>query len=101
MFATYRSEHPSAELAALGESAAAAGDEEAIDDGEKGRDGRTGRLVLVRLDDVADEDDVERAMRVVGGVLEEREGSGRGRGLDVLVNNAGVMHRNAGGVEEL
>ena len=31
----------------------------------------------------------------VEGLLEEREGSGRG--LDVMVNNAGVLHRNQGG----
>lgn len=67
--------------------------------GEKGRDRRKGRLVLVRLDDVADEDDVEGAMGVVEALLEEREG--RGRGLDVLVNNVGILHRNQGGVEEL
>lgn len=55
------------------------------------------RLVLVRLDNVACEGDVRGAMRVVQGCLEERGTEG----LDVLVNNAGVMHRSDGGIEGL
>lgn len=55
---------------------------------------RVKRLVLVRLDDVTEVRDVERAREVVRGVL-------GGGGLDVLVNNAGVMQRCEGGVGEL
>lgn len=63
-----------------------------------GKEG-AGRLVLVRLNDVASETDVVRAMEEVKDVLEAKKGSGRG--LDVLVNNAGAMHRSDGGIEGL
>lgn len=109
IFATYRHE-PSAELASLVESDAnrdtmkedANGPSMKEDTIEGlrtyGKEG-AGRLVLVRLNDVASETDVVRAMEEVKDVLEAKKGSGRG--LDVLVNNAGAMHRSDGGIEGL
>ena len=72
------------------------------------RDGNEsgGRLVLVRLDDITSVGDVQRAREVIEGVLVghgegQGEKQGEGRGLDVLINNAALMHRNEGGIGDL
>ena len=109
IFATYRHE-PSKELSSLlevangtanGYSNGTAGYRDdgagAAETDRKEREGK-GRLVLVRLDDITSVDNVERARDAIEDVLGRR---GEGRGLDVLVNNAALMHRNEGAIDDL
>ena len=112
IFATYRHE-PSKELSRLLEAANGSAngytngtaDNSALSIngvGASGTDGGKGRLVLVRLDDVTSVDDVERARDEIEDVLLGKgERRREGRGLDVLVNNAALMHRNEGGIGDL
>ena len=122
VFATYRHE-PSEELLGLLESANGStngytnnsngdhNESSALPSngvGASERDGkdREKKLVLVRLDDITSVDDVERAREEVEDALmgKAKELGGRqggGRGLDVLINNAALMHRNEGGIGDL
>ena len=56
------------------------------------------RLHIIRLDDVADQAAVARAADEVERIVDAKGGAA---GLDVLINNAGIINRSKGNIETM
>ncbi|MCJ1432690.1 hypothetical protein MMC27_002047 [Xylographa pallens] len=64
---------------------------------QKLSDHSSGRISIIELEDVTDETSVKGAVKEAREVLRLK----RKQGLDILINNAGVICRNTGNIETM